>query len=417
MIIEVKPGEIGGIVEAPSSKSFTQRYVLYSAFSGKPVTLRNISYCDDELIAIDIAKSCNAHIEYQRRDVKITPDFKCPKKIYVGESGTSYRLSLGLLAGRKCTTEISGKPALAKRPVEDLISCLENTGSIFYKNSEGFYKIDATNSGNVYCTLNASKSSQFASAMLFYYSFFKSACFGIDSMVSEKYMDITVKTLEDFGINIKRENNKFIIDGYLKSKNDIHIEGDYSSASYFMVLGIFTGNILIKNLKKNSLQPDSGIIKILNDAAGCIEIFDDYIKINKAYEIKTVVVDVSATPDFAPVASVIGIFSKNGVIIKNYQRLEIKESNRYLNILDMVEKFGGIAEIKDDFMFIHPGGIKNPDTLIYSDHRMVMSAIIAGIIAGSKTRYGDIEAINKSYPSFLNDLKKLGADIRFNTEI
>ncbi len=101
MNMKVRKGEIFGTIFAPSSKSFTQRYVLYSAFSNKPIKINNVSFSDDEIISIKIAETCNASIVYDKKSIRIKPDFRCPDGIYVGESGTSYRLSLGLLAARK----------------------------------------------------------------------------------------------------------------------------------------------------------------------------------------------------------------------------------------------------------------------------------------------------------------------------
>ncbi len=417
MNARVKLSSPEGSIMAPSSKSFTQRYILYSAFSNKKITLNNISFCNDELVSIDIAKKCNATVKYDKKNVTIEPDFICPTDIYFGESGTSYRLGLGLVSGRKCNVETYGDPSLARRPIDDLLDCFSRLNIKFFQNDKKFYNIDASHAVNNYCVIDGKISSQFVSSLLFYYSFFDSGKFGVKNQVSENYIDITMKCLGDFGVSVYRQDNEYALESSNKSAKNIDMEGDYSSISYFIVLAIFKGDIIIKNLKKNSLQPDSYIIKIINDACNAIETFEDCIKIHKIKDIKSITLDVARVPDLAPIIATLGIFSSNGVRIINYHRLSKKESNRFLNILDLVKKFGAITEVDDYSILIKKGTIKNPKMIEYDDHRMVMSAIIAGLISESDTLYGNIEAINKSYPEFLNDLKKIGAEITFTPSL
>ncbi len=413
MEIKVEACEIRGNINAPSSKSYTQRYVLYSAFSDKKIKLNNISFCDDELIAIDIARKCNASIKYDKKNITIEPDFKCPENLYFGESGTSYRLSIGLISGKKCYTTTSGEKNLSLRPVQSLIDSLSLLNVKFNLMETNFYKIDAKNSLNKYIHIDGSKSSQFISSMLFYYSFHKNAKFHGDNIVSKNYIDVTVKCLNDFGVNVNNNNGEFTISSNDYNEKSVDIEGDYSSISYFIILSLFTGKTKIYNLYNKSLQPDKKIINLINNACNAIKIYDNYIEIEKIKSINEIDVDVSEVPDLAPAISVIGIFSYNGVKIKNYKRLEFKESDRLNGIIDMVSKFGADVIKNDEFIFIRKKEIKRPPIIDYNDHRMIMSSIIAGLISNSNTVYRNIEKINKSYPNFLNDLKKLGCGIEF----
>ncbi len=409
----MKLPSLDGTIIAPSSKSFTQRYVLYSAFSNKKITLNNISFCNDEIVSIDIAKKCNATVKYNKKNITIEPNFICPNDIYFGESGTSYRLGIGLISGRKCNVETYGEASLARRPIDDLLKCYSKLNIKFSQNDKKFYNINASHALNNYCVIDGKISSQYVSSLLFYYSFFDRGKFSVTNPVSENYIDITIKCLDDFGISVYRQNDGYIVENLGKPKKIIDIEGDYSSISYFIVLAIFKGDITIRNLNKNSLQPDSSIVHIINDACNAIEIFGDYIKIHKVGELKSITIDVASVPDLAPIIATLGIFSTNGVRILNYQRLSKKESDRFLNILDLVKKFGAVTEVSDNSILIKKGQIKKPEFIEYDDHRMVMSAIVAGLIAESDTLYGNIEAINKSYPEFLNDLKKVGAEVTF----
>lgn len=411
MNVKIKNGTISGTIYAPSSKSYTQRYVLYSAFSNKPVKIKNVSFSEDEMVSLKIAESCNATINYNRKDIEIKPDFKCPDSIYVGESGTSYRLSIGLLAARKCKTTIKGEQQLAGRPVEPLIKALSDAGTNFKKHKDGFYMVDGRNSASTGVSIDGGTSSQFVSAMLYYYSILGEGNFTVSNMVSANYVNITINCLRNFGITVHNNGNNYSIENGDYAVKEIGIEGDYSSASYFIVLGIFTGNIKIKNLGIDSLQPDRQIIELLNNATECIKIGGNELTVDKANFIKGIIVDASATPDIAPVISVIGIFSTEGVKIYNYQRLKTKESDRWKGIIEMCRAFGATVSVCENFIEIKKGILKDPESIKFTDHRMIMSAIIAGIIAGSHTEFKNVEKINKSYPEFLVDLKRLGLEI------
>ncbi len=417
MNIRIKKGSIGGTIFSPSSKSFTQRCVLYSAFSGKPVKLNNISFSDDEIVSLKIAEKCNAVIKYDRKSMIINPDFRCPDHLYVGESGTSYRLTMGLLCARKCRTSITGEPSLATRPIETLINALSQAGSKFHKKDDGFYSVDGENAGNIPVEIDGSVSSQYISSMLFYYAIKGGGSFIANNTVSVDYLKITESCLANFGVDVYKVGSQYNVACGTHSKNTLDVEGDYSSASYFIVLGIFTGNIVIKNLNYKSLQPDRKIIELINAATGCINIENTGIFIGKAEHVGKITLDAAVSPDLAPIVSVIGIFSEEGVRIYHYQRLQAKESNRFTGIVNMCRSFGADVAVNESFIEIRKGQIKSPSYIEYNDHRMIMSAIIAGVIAGSDTEFGKCESINKSYPEFLNNLKKIGVDIYFDANL
>ena len=121
MRVRVSPGEISGIANVPGSKSYTQRAILLSAFSETQLELRNVAFCSDDLISINIARMCGLDVSEQKEYVKISGNFTKPEKINAGESGTSMRLSIGLLAGKEAKTRIEMSPKLYRRPVQPLI--------------------------------------------------------------------------------------------------------------------------------------------------------------------------------------------------------------------------------------------------------------------------------------------------------
>ena len=107
---------IGGTIHAPSSKSYSQRMILLSAASDYPITLLGISFCEDELAALEMARQCGSNVIIDHDKVIIEPDFQCPAAVNVGESATLYRISLGFLAAMGCKTELSGSPVWRADP-------------------------------------------------------------------------------------------------------------------------------------------------------------------------------------------------------------------------------------------------------------------------------------------------------------
>ncbi|AAT43187.1 3-phosphoshikimate 1-carboxyvinyltransferase [Picrophilus oshimae] len=395
-----------GVINAPSSKSFSQRYILYSAFSNIPVTLKNVSFSDDERIALEIARACGADIEFND-SLTIKPDFRCPDEINAGESGTSLRLATGLLAARRCKTFIHEEASLLKRPLDDLIKTLSEKNVVF-NNLDNGIMIDASNSIPSDSIIDGGRSSQFVSSMMMYHSLTSGSLKALN-IVSNDYIKITIKTLNDFGISVYSSNGFFEFGKTLMKGNKICIEGDYSSAAFWIVLGLFKGDIEIKNLKSDSCQPDAAIINIINGISERkIDIYNNKIVVHKTRFLGDLYIDVDKNPDLAPPLSIIGIFSDVAVHILNYRRLEIKESNREENIISMARSFGALIEKNDNEMVIRRGKISLPERISFSDHRMIMSSIIAGLISSGDILYENIENINKSYPGFLNDLSNLG---------
>ncbi len=405
---EFKPG----IINAPSSKSFSQRYILYSAFSNIPVSLKNLSFSEDEIVAIKIAMACGASIKFDGC-LKIYPKFKCPKTINACESGTSLRLVIGLLAAKRCRTFIYENESLRKRPINDLIKTLEGKNIVFKQNNDGIL-MDASFSNVSDSKIDGSKSSQFVSSMMMYHSILLGHLDAYN-VVSTDYIKITMKCLNDLGVSVKNRDYKSFdfYSNYIKN-SVINIEGDYSSAAFWIILGIFKGDIEIKNLKINSCQPDSKIIEIINSVSERkIDVYDDKIIVHKTRILRDLYIDVNDNPDLAPPISIIGIFSDVSVHILNYKRLEIKESNRAENIISMASSFGAFIKKSDDEIIVSKGEIKRPRNISFNDHRMIMSSIIAGLISSYNIIYEDVENINKSYPSFLKDLSSLGYKIEF----
>ncbi len=414
--------ELTGTVHAPGSKSYSQRLLLFAGADSSPATVHGVYFSEDEQTALGIIRSEGAALTFDGDTVRVEPNFSCPKYVDVGESATSYRLSLGILSAKKCKTEFVGKPDLAERPVSDLTDVLSSLGAVIEFKEDGFVTLDASSISIKDTVIDRSKSSQFVSAMLSFYAFSEQDGHKLTvkgNKTSEGYIEITLACLDSMGFRIERSDDGFTV---LERKEDrmseFFIERDYSSAAYFLVLGLLASDdgIMLEGLPDNSLQSDAAIMDVLKSSSEGISVaFSENRPVVKVVRSPLMHVEINAdeAPDLAPAVAVLGIFLQQGVTIKNPGRLRIKESDRYAEIVRLSESFGARVETGEDYIEIRKGQqIINPDRLSFEDHRMIMSAIIAGLAAGFEIEYDNIERINKSYPGFLEDLKRIGATIK-----
>lgn len=411
-----------GTVDVPGSKHFTQRYVLMSAFSGMPVKIRNTSGSEDENVSIEIAREAGSRILQYGDSLEIIPGKECPPNLFAGESATTFRILLGLLSARKCTTSVRMDESLRRRDSAPLMNALMSRGVVFSRTPDGI-DIDARNFTPGEVNVSADLSSQFVTSLLMLQSLSGGDSRKVNvtgKMVSSGYVDITISCLKDFGIQVSVKDGSYSVRGEVRPPDhEVEIETDMSSLSALVTLGVLfpLSGIVIRGIKSSGIQPDHIYTQMLRDAGfaadytGNSELRASYSESRK----KQIVVDAASNPDLATIASVIGIFSPAGVSILNSDRLAGKESDRKSSIVDLATAFGCDTRVEGANITINPPGkMVRPKKLEFRDHRMVMAAIVACLVAGYDTRIGDLNAIKKSFPQFIEKLQSLG--IRVETE-
>ncbi len=406
------PGKLKGKVDAPSSKSISQRAMLLSAFLPGHKRIGPISGCDDEMVALGVCSATGMKIIKDGKYYNIYGDFSLPEVINAGESGTTLRLILGLLAATKCKCAIETEGELIERPLKPLISSLESIGCRFSMDGKTLF-FDGTGAQNVAeISVNGQLSSQFTSSILLYMALnpAREKIIHVEGDVnSEGYLNLTIEVLRKLGLAIERDGKDILVKGSLKEMNATYeIEGDYSSASFLIAAGLLLSpeGISIGNLKKGSTQPDARILVILD---GYLEFNGDSIFVKKRDIASPIEVDADANPDLSPVVAVLGMFSKNGALIRNPGRLSGKESDRKKAIIQIAAAFGCDVVDEEDSLYI--GTRKNnvsPALPIFMDHRMVMESILAQSMDSRKFIVRNPESLDKSYPSFIDDLISLG---------
>ncbi|MBN1968595.1 MAG: 3-phosphoshikimate 1-carboxyvinyltransferase [Candidatus Delongbacteria bacterium] len=401
---------ISGQITAPTSKSYFQRVVAISSLIKGKTTIVGLNDCEDCKTSLNLAKNLGSEIIYTSDTIIIYGKKNKPDDyLNCGESGLSMRMYLPIASTYdKCFT-FDGKGSLLKRPLNDIPKVLRSSGiEIEEKHFLPINLCGGLKAGKY--EIDGSKSSQFLTGMLIALSFLD----GLSEIIvkdlnSKPYIDLTLEILKKFGIKIITNNyNYFKIFGNpCISDNIINIDGDWSSASSLIVASSLAGDISIKGLRQNSFQADEAILKIL-DLANVKYFFEnELLHVKKATAISPFVFDATDCPDLFPVLSIFASQANGTTKIKGVNRLKNKESDRGFVLVNELKKLGVNIKIEDDLMVIQKSKILGGVVNSYSDHRIAMTAAIAGLISENGVEISDPNCVDKSYPNFYKDIFSL----------
>ncbi len=415
MQVEIKPIKPGGTVSAIASKSDAHRAIICSALSDNKTNI-HISHISKDIEAtLNCIKNIGADFVKKDTVYEIESIKKLSQKPTLNcfESGSTLRFLLPVLSALGCGATFVGSGRLPERPMGLIVDLLSEHGNSFSasnlpitvsgKTAPGVFNI----AGNI--------SSQFISGLLFALPLLKSkSTIKLTSKLqSSAYVNMTIDTLKKFGIKVEQNENEFVInetDSYT-SPNEYIVEGDWSNAAFFMVLGAIGGKITIKNLNLNSHQSDKMLLDVLSLAGVNYTVSNNEITVEKS-KIKPFDFDVSECPDLFPVLSVLACGGEGKSKLYNAERLRIKESDRIKTTKELILKLGGKAEETNDSLIIYGNGTLNGGTVeSYNDHRIAMSAFVASAICENNIILKDAKAIDKSYPSFMEDFLSIGGEV------
>ncbi|WP_075057289.1 hypothetical protein [Thermogymnomonas acidicola] len=321
MILSFSSPRLSGSLVAPSSKSYSQRAILLSSAIGGETLVTPVSGCDDEIVSEGVARAAGGSSirEEGSGGVRITPpDFRCPGSVYVGESGTTYRLAMGLLAAMGCTVDFNGgEPSLSRRPIGWLLEALSRCGVSFSPpKGDGFLRMDASRVLPSPVDAAAMESSQFVSSMMLFYAL--SGQRGgtvirfLERPPSMEYVEVTAEVLRSFGMRVGVTGKGVEMHGDVRSPGTFHVEGDYSSVSFIVsATSLLDGSeVRVSGLNRQSVQPDSALVRWLERNG--LAVWDRDVLVVSGGSTGGIEVDADRTPDLAPVAAAIGISTVEG---------------------------------------------------------------------------------------------------------
>ncbi len=424
-IFKVNPINIplNGSIEIPSDKSISHRAAMIGALTNHTVQISNYSQGADCKSTLKILQSLGVEIEYKSENtvfLNAQNGLKESKNIMnMGNSGTTTRFMTGILAGQNFYSVIAGDESLTKRPMARVIKPLKLMGAqIWARDSDTKLPISVKGSElNAISYQSPIASAQVKSALLLAGLFANG-----ETVIEEpfKSRDHTERILSYLDANIKINNNIVSIEKSALAPKPISVPGDISSAAFFMVAAsvIKDSDIILKNVGLNSTR--IGIIDVLKQMGADITILDNKFECGeevgdiqvKYANLKGVKITQDLIPsiiDEIPIIAVAATQAEGATIIEGAEDLRYKESDRIAAICSGLVKMGVELEEKPDGFIVQGANkLKGDCTLeTYHDHRIAMSAYIAGLLANKPIGINGFEWVNISFPEFLDKFEQL----------
>jgi 3-phosphoshikimate 1-carboxyvinyltransferase len=421
MRLVVRPSRLGGQVRAPPSKSYTHRALVIAALARGESRIRNPLLAYDTEATTNCIRALGAEV---RREGKImvvsgTGGRLKPRGrvLDARNSGTTLRLLAGLASLSPKPVMLTGDESLRKRPMAPLLQALSDLGAFTdWRGREGYPPVvvgGRLRGGEVEITGRVS--SQFISALLFAGTQAEEEVriSVTDELKSRPYVEITLELLRAAGAEIKHDAGlrRFRIPpGQALSPLDLEIPGDFSSASFLLGGGAITNSeVKVTNLDPAGVQGDKRIVDFLRDFGVEVEATRKAVAV-KGGELSGADFDCADNPDLVPVLAVLGAVAVGRTEISNVPHLRVKESDRLRGLRLGLTRLGAeVEELPDGLRLRGVPELSGSEVWSLGDHRLAMAFAVAGLAARGQTQVTRAECIPVSYPSFVEDMRKLGA--------
>ena len=397
---------VGGAITAPPSKSMAHRAVLCAALAKGRSRITNLEFSKDisatlsaagQLCARVHTGTADAEVEGLGRFETVTTPVDCC------ESGSTLRflIPIASLTGQSVYEALYREQGLRFEPSSVGLTV---EGAL----TPGSYRL----AGNV--------SSQFISGLLFALPLLSggSTLHLIPPVESRSYIDMTRSVQTAFGVESRwlDDTTLAIPGGQRYHSCDYTVEGDYSQAAFPAVLGAVCGGVTIAGLSPETLQGDAAILDILRRCGAKFTRTEQGIAFEKA-PLHGVDIDLADCPDLGPVLMVLGLLCEGTTVIRNAERLRLKESDRIAAMEQELRAVGGVLESEGGTITVQgcTGKLHAPAAPLHghNDHRVVMSLAVLSAAAGLPLTVDDAEAITKSWPNFFEAIKPLGAEVEY----
>ena len=413
----VHKSEVKGKVRAPSSKSYTIRGLMCAALAkGESEIIHPLS-SDDTEASIDVLSKVGVHIRQEEDLWRVSGgNFHEPDtELFCGESAATLRFMTAICSLIPGKGELVSGPSLTKRPIKPLVRVLRQLGVNCSCQSETAPVIveGGRLKGGV-AELAGNISSQFISALLFISPFAEE---GVTirlttPLESKPFVLMTLECLRRFGIRVSQALNQFEISKQAYRPAKYEVEGDWSSASYFLALGAISGGVEVENLNPESLQGDKIMLNFLRDMGALVEVNENSVVVKKS-RLNALRADLSDCIDLLPTLAVLAAVADGVSELTGIERARIKESNRVAAVKEGLERMGiKVTEEKNRLVVT---GSEPRGSVIdsQSDHRVAMAFSILGSVVGGTT-INDAECVAKTFPQFWDILKSIGGEVKID---
>ncbi|MCZ8529177.1 3-phosphoshikimate 1-carboxyvinyltransferase [Alteromonas sp. PRIM-21] len=414
--------KVSGEVNVPGSKSLSNRALLLAALAQGETELTNL--LDSEDIEHMLNALTKLGVSYRLSEDKTQCvvqgnggafEVAEPLELFLGNAGTAMRPLCAALAASNVDTVLTGEPRMEERPIGDLVDALcEADADVSYLKNEGYPPLQIkgkTLSGGE-MSVDGSVSSQFLTALLMAAPLFSGdVTIRIKGeLVSKPYIDITLDTMAKFGVTVENDNYQtFTVSGNAKyvAPGKFMVEGDASSASYFLAAGAIKGGaVRVTGIGQKSIQGDIRFADVLEAMGAKVVWNDEYVEITGA-PLKGVNMDMNHIPDAAMTIATTALFAEGPTTMTNIYNWRVKETDRLAAMAAELQKLGAKVEEGHDYIKVWPtDSLKHAEIDTYNDHRIAMCFSLVAL-SDTPVTINDPGCTRKTFPDYFTRFKTL----------
>jgi 3-phosphoshikimate 1-carboxyvinyltransferase len=412
---------VEGTVRLPGSKSISNRTLLLAALSAGTTTIHGLLASDDTMVMLGALTSLG--IQWEQLDDHthvitggggLLPVHAAD--LFMGNAGTAIRPLTAALAVIGGDYTLHGVSRMHERPIGDLVDALNAIGAQVEYTGEPGYPPLRIRRGHIHAdrlSVRGNVSSQFLTAVLMAAPLMaKEHPVTIDvvgELISKPYIEITLNLMRRFGVTVEQDGwQSFTVQAgqHYASPGSIHVEGDASSASYFLAAGAIAGGpVRVQGVGRDSIQGDVRFAEALEQMGATITRGDDWIEATSNGVLKAIDADFNHIPDAAMTIAVAALYADGTSTLRNIASWRVKETDRLAAMAIELRKVGAIVEEGADYIRITPPEELLPATIdTYDDHRMAMCFSLASLDGaarrGNAMRINDPKCVAKTFPDY-----------------
>ncbi|HEX3631885.1 MAG TPA: 3-phosphoshikimate 1-carboxyvinyltransferase [Casimicrobiaceae bacterium] len=422
--LDIAPiARMSGTVHLPGSKSISNRSLLLAALARGTTRLTGLLEADDVDRMRESLRTLGVRIEDAAAGGSaavhgVAGAFPARRaNLFLGNAGTAFRPLTAALALSHGDYELSGAPRMHERPIGDLVDALRALGAdIRYNGAAGFPPLTiapgAVRGGGT-AAIRGNVSSQFVTALLMALPLAGggTAVEVQGELISRPYVDMTLALMQRFGVSVVRErDDRFRVPAAAAyvSPGTLAVEGDASSASYFLAAGAIGGGpVRIEGVGHSSIQGDVGFAATLSAMGAEVRSGDDRIEVRGGGKLHGIDADFNAIPDAAMTAAIVALFAEGPTLLRNIGSWRVKETDRIAAMARELRKLGATVDEGADWMRVTPPVRWQPATIdTYDDHRIAMCFALAAL-GGVPVRINDPQCVRKTFPGYFAAFERL----------
>ena len=412
-----------GTLRLPGSKSISNRILLLSALASGDTLIKGLLDSDDTRVMLDALRLLGVNWTREGDQHRVEgvggPFPVIGASLFLGNAGTAFRSLTAACAMSGGDYTLSGVPRMHERPIGDLVDALRQAGAVIdYTENDGFPPLHILphEGGGDEIRVKGNVSSQYLTGLLLAAPLLGREVTVVveGELISKPYVEITLNLMQRYGVKVKREGwQRFNVPAATyQSPGEIEVEGDASSASYFLAAGaIGHGPVRVEGVGRNSIQGDVRFAEALARMGAEIGFGPNWVecRLGCADKLHAIDLDCNHIPDAAMTLAMLALFANGTTTLSNIASWRVKETDRIAAMATELRKLGATVEEGADYIRVTPPRQLTPNATIdtYDDHRMAMCFSLVAL-AGVPIRINDPKCVNKTFPEYFEKFTAIG---------